>query len=473
MGEYLTVKGRNEEEQRIIDTVIENGQGHVFRFWNELNDSEKDLLIGDLKKCDFDMIERVFRILLNKKPLNRTVYPPDIIEIPNDDDSLLREKKAKELGEEFLKTSSVAVFTAAGGQSSRLGLDIPKGAFPVTPIKKKSLFQVHAEKIRFVENKYGVKIPWVIMTSETNHIQTRDFFDKNNYFGLNRDMVRFVKQGMYPAIDRYGKLILKEKYRIFMSPNGHGGTFSAMRDAGIYEWFDELGIKEIFYFQVDNVLVKICDPVFIGYHIQNKCEMSSKCVYKSDPDEKIGVFVVENGKVVVIEYIEIDRIKNYMGDNAPMFTAGNIAIHMLNVEFARNENVTGLKLPFHLAHKIIPYINEKGEKVVPDKPNGYKFETFIFDALRDVTSTIIMEVRREEEFSPLKNKTGKDSPETVERDQIKFFARWFEDAGILVPMNGDMPRYKLEVSPLFAAWEEDFLNKIDPSIRIESDVYIE
>ncbi len=467
------IKGRNSEEQRIIEKVFENGQGHVFRFWEELGDEEKDLLIRDLKKCDFDMIDRVFKILLNKKPINRTVHPPDIIEIADDEEDFKRERIAKEAGEELLRTGSVAVFTAAGGQSSRLGLDIPKGAFPVTPIKRKSLFQVHAEKIRFVEMKYGVKVPWIIMTSETNNKQTVDFFEENGYFGLDRKYVRFIKQGMYPAIDHYGKLILKEKYRIFMSPNGHGGTFAALRNAGIYEWFDELGIKEIFYFQVDNVLVKICDPIFIGYHVMNKCEMSSKCVYKSDPEEKIGVFVVENGKVVVIEYSEIDKIRNFMGKDAPMFTAGNIAIHMLNVNFARNENVTGLKLPFHLAHKIIPYVNEKGEKVKPEKPNGYKFETFIFDALRDVTSTIIMEVRREDEFSPLKNKEGKDSPETVLRDQIKFFARWFEDAGISVPMENGVPKYKLEVSPLFAAFEEDFLKKIDNNIRVNSDVYIE
>ncbi|RKX96535.1 MAG: UDPGP type 1 family protein [Spirochaetes bacterium] len=467
------VKGRNSVEQSIIEKVYDAGQGHVFRFWDELSDKEKDLLIEDLKQCDFELLEKVFQVSLRKKTKIGNVGTPEIIEIPKSPQDYKREKRAKKIGEDFIRTASLAVFTAAGGQSSRLGLNIPKGAFPVTPIKKKSLFQVHAEKIRFVQNKYNVSIPWVIMTSETNNEQTVKFFENNGFFGLNPEMVRFIIQGMNPAIDHYGKLILKEKYRLFMSPNGHGGIFSAMRKAGIYDWFDQLGIKEIFYFQVDNVMVKVCDPVFIGYHIENKCEMSSKCVYKDDPDEKIGVFLVKDGKVVVIEYIEIDQIKESMGDNAPMFTAGNIAIHMLNVDFARNENVTGLKLPFHLAHKKIPFIDEKGQRIEPEAPNGYKFETFIFDALRDVTRTIIMEVKREEEFSPLKNKSGKDSPETVLRDQLKLFARWFEDAGIPVPMEGGLPKYKLEVSPLFAAFEEDFLEKINTDIRIESDVYIE
>ena len=467
------VKGRNNTEQDLIERVYDAGQGHVFRFWNELTKNEKDLLIKDLKQCDFDLLENVFKVSLRKKPQIKNVKTPEIIELPKKREDYEFQNKTKQIGEEFIRSSSLAVFTAAGGQSSRLGLNIPKGAFPITPIKKKSLFQVHAEKIRFVQDKYNTTIPWVIMTSETNNVQTVNFFKENNYFGLNPKMVKFIIQDMNPAIDHYGKLILKEKYRLFMSPNGHGGTFSAMRKAGIYDWFDEFGIKEIFYFQVDNVLVKICDPVFIGYHLEKECEMSSKCVYKEDPNEKIGVFLIEDGKVVVIEYMEIDQIKEYMGDNAPMFTAGNIAIHMLNVEFARNENVTGLKLPFHLAHKVIPYIDENGSRVVPKTPNGYKFETFIFDALRDVTNTIVMEVRREEEFSPLKNKTGKDSPETVLRDQLKFFSRWFEDAGIPVPMNGDVPKYKLEVSPLFSAFEEDFLEKIDSNIRIESDVYIE
>ena len=467
------VKGRNSIEQEIIERVYDAGQGHVFRFWNELSDNEKDMLINDLKQCDFDLLEKIFKLSLTKKRDVKEVKTPEIIELPKKEEDFKREKIAKKRGEDFIKSSSLAVFTAAGGQSSRLGLNVPKGTFPVTPIKKKSLFQVHAEKIRFIQNKYNVVIPWVIMTSETNNKQTIQFFEENKYFGLDPKMVRFIIQGMNPAIDDYGKLILKEKYRLFMSPNGHGGTFSAMREAGIYDWFDDLGVKEIFYFQVDNVLVKICDPIFIGYHIENHCEMSSKCVYKDDPNEKIGVFLVENGKVVVIEYIEIDQIRQYMGENAPMFTAGNIAIHMLNVDFARNENVTGLKLPFHLAHKVIPYIDNNGKRIIPEKPNGYKFETFIFDALRDVTNTIIMEVRREDEFSPLKNKSGKDSPETVLRDQLRLFSRWFEDAGIPVPMHGDIPKYKLEVSPLFAAFEEDFLQKIDNNIRIESDVYIE
>jgi len=467
------IKGRNAAEKELIEKVYDAGQGHVFRFWNELSNKEKDYLIEDLKQCDFDLLEKVYRVSLRRKPQIRNVKTPEIIELPKNEHDFKLQDEAEKIGEEFIKSSSLAVFTAAGGQSSRLGLDIPKGAFLITPIKRKSLFQVHAEKIRFVQEKFNVSIPWVIMTSETNNEQTVKFFNDNNYFGLNPKMVKFILQGMNPAIDHYGKLILKEKYRLFMSPNGHGGTFSAMRKAGIYDWFNELGIKEIFYFQVDNVLVKVCDPVFIGYHIKNRCEMSSKCVYKDDPNEKIGVFLVEDGKVVVIEYMEIDQIKEYMGDDAPMFTAGNIAIHMLNVDFASNENVTGLKLPFHLAHKAIPYIDSKGNKIIPDTPNGYKFETFIFDALRDATHTTIMEVRREEEFSPLKNKSGKDSPETVFRDQIKFFARWFEDAGIPVPMNGDIPKYKLEVSPLYAAFEEDFLQKIDNNIRIESDVYIE
>ena len=467
------VKGRNDNEQRLIEKAYDAGQGHVLRFWNELNDEEKNLFIEDLKQCDFDLLESVFKSLLKKKSRIRTVQIPEIIELPKTKKDFVRQDKAKEIGERFIRSSSLAVFTAAGGQSSRLGLNMPKGAFSVTPIKKKSLFQVHAEKIRFVQEKYNTIIPWVIMTSETNYNQTVDFFKNNNFFGLKPDMVRFIRQGMNPAIDQYGKLILKEKYRLFMSPNGHGGVFSAMRNSGIYDWFNELGIKEIFYFQVDNVLVKICDPVFIGYHVHNKCEMSSKCLYKDNPDEKIGVFIVEDGKVVVIEYTEIDQIKSYMGDDAPMFTAGSIAIHMLNVGFARDENVTGLKLPFHLAHKVISYIDENGNKKLPETHNGYKFETFIFDALRDVTNTIILEVRREEEFSPLKNKSGKDSPETVLKDQLRFFSRWFEGAGIPVPMNGDLPRYKLEVSPLFAAFEEDFLEKINSDMRIESDVYIE
>lgn len=463
---------RNPEEKRVVDKAFENNQGQLLQFWGELNDSERDLLIQDLKKIDFYLLERVKPLTHGNDNKKRDIEPPELIEIPKTSSQIEEEREAYESGVSFLQNSKVACFTAAGGQSSRLGLDIPKGAYPITPVMGKSLFQVHAEKIVSLQKKFKAAFPWIIMVSETNRDETCKFFKSNNFFGLNPEYVRFIEQGMFPAIDESGKIFLKEKHRIFLSPTGHGGFFSALRDSGAISWLKELGISEIFYFQVDNVLVKILDPVFIGYHLQNRCEMSSKSVSKRNPQEKMGVFVKEKGKNMIVEYSELQSC-GLPFDEINKFSAGNIAIHIVNLKFASGENVSGLELPFHIAHKAIPHINEEGEKVLPQKSNGYKFETFIFDALRDVERSIVMEVKRDEEFSPLKNRSGSDSPETVLKDQILFFARWFESANINVPFSSDgYPLYKLEVSPLFAFFEKDFLEKIERGMAINRDTYI-
>lgn len=448
--------------------------GASIEFLDELNDKEKDLLLGDIQKIDFEALDKVDISIEESDLSTKDIMPPAIIQIPVTPSQIEDEKEAFEAGCSCLESSKGAVFTAAGGQSSRLGLDFPKGAYPVTPVMKKSLFQVHAEKIAYMQKRFQVKVPWIIMVSETNSEQTVEFFESHSFFGLDKNYIRFAEQGIFPALDKSGKIFLKEKYRVFLSPSGHGGTFSALKDSRALLWLKELGIQEIFYFQVDNILAKILDPVFIGYHIRENCAMSSKCVRRKSPNEKVGVFVVENGRTAVIEYSEISKISSLGSQGAESFMAGNIAMHIINVGFAENQTSGGLKLPFHIANKIVPYINEKGERVVPEKPNGLKIETFIFDALRDAEKAIIMEAKREEEFSPLKNKSGDDSPQTVLRDQILFFSSWFRDAGISVPLLSDgTPRYKVEISPLYAFFKEDFLDKIDRRIKIDRDIYIE
>jgi UDP-N-acetylglucosamine/UDP-N-acetylgalactosamine diphosphorylase len=468
------IKGRNPEEKNLIEKILKFNQGHLFHFWEELDNTGKDSLINDIRSIDLEVVKRAMNLVSRKENRQRKISPPQIIALPASEEENEKRKKADEVGTRYLKSSKVAVFTAAGGQSSRLGLNIPKGAFRVTPIKKKSLFQVHAEKILFMQKKYQSQIPWLIMVSETNRDQTLEFFQKNHFFGLDEDSVRFIEQGMYPAFDEQGKIFLKSKNSVFLSPSGHGGTFQALNDSGALTWLKESGIEEIFYFQVDNVLVKVLDPVFIGYHVSNKCEMSSKCVSKRDPMEKLGVFVVEDGKVTVVEYSELSGLLSDSTDfTVESYSAGSIAIHMLNVDFAKKMGEGVYTLPLHLAHKAIPYTDSSGKRVVTDRPNGYKAETFIFDALKKVTSTIIMEVRRDIEFSPLKNKSGEDSPQTVFEDQLRLFAQWFNIVGISVPHNDRaLPLYKLEVSPLFASMEEDFLEKVVPDIVVDKDTYL-
>jgi UDP-N-acetylglucosamine/UDP-N-acetylgalactosamine diphosphorylase len=469
------VLGRNSPEEKLISLLQKNDQEHLLRFWDELNDAERDLLLEDIRKIDFGLFRRFLDIGKTDIPKERNFELPPVIEIPKTTGQKKREKAAFDAGCDCIAGSKLAVFTAAGGQSSRLGLDYPKGAFPVTPVRKKTLFQVLAEKICYMKNRFGVEIPWVIMVSETNREQTRSFFDANRFFGLKSGLVRFVEQGTFPALDHSGKIFLRERGRVFSNPSGHGGTFLALKDSGALSWLDELGVEEIFYCQVDNVLVKVLDPAFIGYHVTARSDMSSKCVMKNDPMEKVGVFVLENGRTVVVEYTELEQLEGQrQGPGLESLRAGSIAIHMINARFARQLVSGGQKLPLHRAHKVVPHVGPNGGMIKPERPNGYKIETFIFDALRYARNSVVMEVRREEEFSPLKNRSGKASPSTVENDQIQFYTRWLEEAGIEVPKDTDGASiHKIEISPLFASIKEDFLEKVPKMLSIDGDTYIE
>jgi UDP-N-acetylglucosamine/UDP-N-acetylgalactosamine diphosphorylase len=369
----------------------------------------------------------------------------------------------------------VAAFLVAGGQGTRLGYSGPKGKFRISPIKEKSLFQLHAEKILAMSRKYRANIPWYIMTSDTNHQETVDFFETCEYFGLNPKDVVFFSQEMIPALDANGRLILDAKDHIFTNPNGHGGSLSALKKSGALEDMRRRGIDLIFYFQVDNVLVKICDPVFLGYHVQNQAHMSTKVVAKTDPYEKVGVLGRMNGRLGVIEYSDLsDEQKEARNpDGSLKFGAGNIAIHVLNVDFVEQENQGGLRLPWHIAHKKIPYLDENGKRIEPKEPNGYKFETFVFDALGDAEKTVILEVKREEEFSPVKNAQGVDSPATARRDMINLFGSWLEKAGVPIPRDSqNNVKGKIEISALFALDEEELIHKIDPDLKFEGRLYL-
>ncbi|MFW6139352.1 MAG: UTP--glucose-1-phosphate uridylyltransferase [Spirochaetota bacterium] len=469
------IKARTVHEQEIIDKVYRHGQEHLLRFWEQLNEQQKDLLVSDLEKIDFVLIREALPLIKEKKAAARYVSPPEVIHVPESGAERERRKEAERKGASLISGSKAAALTAAGGQSTRLGIDAPKGTYPVTPVKKKSLFQVLAEKILAAQRKYSVKIPWIIMVSKTNRDQTIDFFKSNGFFGLDPGYVRFIEQGMNPAIDQEGKIFLAEKHRVFLSPNGHGGVFGALKNSGSFHWLNQMGAQELFYFQVDNVLVRVLDPVYVGYHALGDCQMSSKGVKKKDPSEKMGVFVREDGRTALVEYSELFSVHlEQGGDAAKTLMAGNIAIHMISLDFAQEVAAGELKLPFHLAYKKVPHVDEHGNTIKPQRPCGYKIESFIFDALKLASRTMIMEVERQKEFSPLKNRSGDDSPETVYRDQVLLYARWLEDAGIDVPRDHEgMPKYSLEVSPLFAACEEEFVDKVDKNLAVNKDTYIE
>ncbi len=468
------IKEENAQWQAVIDQVYQNGQGHIFKYWSWLSSQDKHTFIEQLARIDWPQINRLIDLALNpQKKVKQKIEPVEVITLK---DRQQRDARVLPLGERALRDGKVGVCLVAGGQGSRLGFDGPKGCFPITPVQKKSLFQLHAEKIKAVSLKYGITLPWYIMTSRSNNDATIEFFRANRYFGLGKENVFFFIQEMIPAVDRQGKFILESKNRIFESPNGHGGVIKALWESGAIDDMKCRGIDYLFYFQVDNVLVKMCDPVFIGYHIEERAQMSNKVVRKVSPEDRVGVICKIGNKVGVVEYSDLDAEHMYARNDKGelIFWAGSIAIHVLDVAFLEQENKNGFKLPFHVAEKAIPYLNERGELVKPREKNGFKFETFIFDALLDAQKTCTIEVDRLKEFSAVKNKEGFESPQTARDDLMRNYALWLKNAGIDVPLkNNSLPLYPLEISPLFALDEEDVKLKKDKIPPISGPAYIE
>ena len=361
--------------------------------------------------------------------------------------------KAEARGHELLKQGKVGAFLVAGGQGTRLGYEGPKGEFPVTPIKNKPLFQVFAEQLLAHSRDGGRPIPWYIMTSQVNDAPTREFFKKHNYFNYNPANVIFFQQGMMPAFDmNTGQMLMAGKNSLALSPDGHGGSLRALKVSGALDDMEKRGVEHLSYFQVDNPLVHTIDPLFLGLHDLTGSEMSSKTIPKSHAMEKVGNFAIGDGRLQVIEYSDLpEQLARQTGpDGKPLFNAGSIAIHALRRDFIERLNEGHqLKLPWHRAEKKVPYINEKGETIKPEKPNAIKLEQFVFDAIPLAKNPIVYTTRREEEFSPVKNAQGDDSPATSKRDQSRRAAEWLELAGVNVHRTHCEPP-PLEISPLFA-----------------------
>ena len=432
------------------------GQGHVLRFLEDLDDAGKRKLLGQIAALDLDAIPGLVETYVTGKPpldLPADIGPVDVLPREPSGDQKARYKTAAERGRQLLKDGKVAAFLVAGGQGTRLGYDGPKGEYPVTPIEKKPLFQVFAEQLLAASRDAGRPVPWYVMTSDANDAATRAFFDKHDFFGYDAENVTFFAQGMMPAFGLDGKMLLASKDSLALSADGHGGSLRALDKTGALADMRKRGVEHLSYFQVDNPLVRCLDPLFLGLHDESGSEMSSKTIPKAGPLEKVGNFVTAGGKTQVIEYSDLpdDLARQTNADGGLRFNAGSIAIHALRVGFVERLNAGGrLKLPWHRAEKKVPHVDEAGREVKPEKPNAVKLEQFVFDAIPLAEHAIVYETDRAEEFSPVKNAEGSDSPETSRRDQVRRAARWLTAAGVAVPMTGGEPDCTIEISPLFA-----------------------
>ncbi|MCZ6675524.1 MAG: UDPGP type 1 family protein [Verrucomicrobia bacterium] len=443
----------------LISQFENAGQGQVFRFWDELSPGQQTSLLEEAEEIDMEEIAQLHRsLVLNSQDEHHDfpdLEPAPFIAHPAQGGDSSAWAEARNVGDSALRSGSVAAFVVAGGQGTRLGYDKPKGIYPVTPLKEKSLFQVFAEKIRAAENTYETTIPWFIMASHGNFQDTVDFFESNNHFGLQSGQVHFFRQGRMPAIDLEGKILLSCKSSIAMSPDGHGGSLRALVRSGATKIMEENGIDVLSYFQVDNPLIKVIDPAFIGFHLQSQSGMSSKMIPKAYAEEKVGVFCTQQDKTVVIEYSDLPEDLMHARDESGQlkFLSGSIAIHMLSREFVNQmggAGSTNTSLPFHRADKKIPTLDDEGNPIEPESPNGVKFEMFVFDALPFSEKTVVIETQRSSDFSPVKNAEGLDSPHTSKEDQMKEFVSWLNTAGEAVATDANgVPLQLIEVSPLF------------------------
>ncbi len=441
------------------------GQSQVLRFYDQLPPAGQEKLARQLRALDLDAIaELVETQVRQKQPVQipQNIEPVDAY--PREPDASRRTlyQDAAERGQALLRRGHVGAFLVAGGQGTRLGYDGPKGEYPVTPIKKKPLFQVFAEQLRCHASNAGHEIPWYILTSDINDGPTRDFFKKNDHFSYDPANIVFVQQGMMPAFSMDGQMLLAERDSLALSPDGHGGSLRALDKSGALADMRRRGVEHLSYFQVDNPLVHCIDPFFLGLHDLTGSEMSSKTIPKANALEKVGNFVFADGVVQVIEYSDLPEALALQTnpDGSLRFNAGSIAIHALRVSFVERLNASGrLQLPWHRAEKKVPSINETGETIKPEKPNAVKLEQFVFDAISLAKNAMVYTTDRAEEFSPVKNADGVDSPATSRRDQIRRASRWLMDAGVEVPQKAGEPDAVLEISPLLAVNAEQLIQR--------------
>ena len=470
-----------EKLQEMERLLRKHSQSHLLAFWGDLKRDQRDGLIGQLNALDWPKIDAWVAKYVKKAAsagVPRELTPPEFYPAePTDARQRGKYAKALKLGKRLISAGKVAAFVVAGGQGTRLGLPVPKGDLPISPIKNKTLFRVFAETIAVVSERYKATCPWYVMTSPLNHDDTVGIFRKNGYYGLDSDNVILFQQGSLPNFGFDGRILLAEKGKIASSPDGHGGSLKALYESGAVEDMKKRGIEYISYWQVDNPLINIFDPLFIGLHALDGAEMSSKTVIKAGPFERVGNFCVADGKLTVIEYSDLpdELAKKEDPDGSLVFQLGSIAIHIISTAFVERLNAKGFSLPIHRAVKKIQYIDSNGYRVEPDKPNGVKLETFVFDALPLAANSIIIETIRKEEFAPTKNTTGTDSVETTRQMMIDRAAGWLESAGVEIPRKADgSPDCILEIAPSFAVYKEDVAENLDqiPPIKPGQSVFL-
>lgn len=444
----------------------EHGQEHLLHFFEDLDEAGQESLLKQIRDLDVSRINGLYQDLV----VNReTAISDELSAIPAVTLAELPETERHRLWELGLKTiadGKVCAFLVAGGQGSRLGFDGPKGAFDIGLPSGKSLFQLQAERLKHIGDLAGVSIPWYIMTSPQNHEDTVTFFKNHEYFGLKADDICFFPQGTLPSVDEDGRILMAARDEVSANPDGSGGCFRAFKEAGLLDDLSKRGIEHVFFYGVDNALVRVVDPYFIGFAVDRDKEISSKAVAKKVPEEKVGVFAYRNGNPAIIEYTELpeDLARQRSEDGKLLYGSGNIVTHVIKTSFL--ERVLEKDPPYHIAHKKVDHVDEAGRLVKPKEPNAWKFEALYFDLFQFADDMSILNIRREEEFSPVKNFEGVDSKDTAREMFLELCTGWVKALGIDAPM-------PLEISPLLSIYGDGLDREtLEPKVLAATTGYI-
>ena len=403
----------SDKLNKIKNIVSKYKQEHLLSFYDELSPLEKDYLLNQIENIDFD---NLFTLYENSMK-DDNISLKDISGINHYEKNKLSDTQIEyytKIGENIISSSHLAVVTMAGGQGTRLGYKGPKGTYMLDlEPDKKSLFQIMCEDIKRSNEKYNVVIPWYIMTSEENDFATKTFFEDNNYFNYPKDKITFFKQGKLPIITIDKKLILQELYMIKEASNGNGNVFSSMKNQNIFDNMKENNIKWISFGGIDNILLKNVDPLFLGLTIDNNYEIASKSIFKKGALEKTAVYCKKYGKPSILDYDLIDLELSELKDENGLFVyrEANILSHLMSFDAALK--VSDFDLKYHRAFKKNAFVNDEGMKQIPDFPNSFKFENFIFDGFEFFDDMLLLRVNENDEFAPIKDFTGIYNPDTA------------------------------------------------------------
>jgi UDP-N-acetylglucosamine/UDP-N-acetylgalactosamine diphosphorylase len=449
-------------------------QQHLLQFWHELSFAQRQHLASQIAQIDLDLMRRLATadgVHEAWQSVMARAESPTAFRLGEPGEAFSR-RQAQQAAEQLLADGRVGAILVAGGQGTRLGYPHPKGMYRIGPVSQRSLFQMHIEQLRAVAARYGRPVPLFLMTSPATHDETLEYLERHHRFGLATEDLHVFCQGIMPAIDDQGRLLLEAKDQVFLGPDGHGGMLAALVRSGGLARARELGLEALFYFQVDNPMVSICDRELIGFHALADSEMTTLVVAKQAPTDKVGNVVSVDGRLMVVEYSDLPAEAAARRDTRGglLFWAGSIAVHVFRVDFLQRAARLPEALPFHRARKKVPYVNQHGALVSPPEANATKFEKFIFDLMPLAHNAIVVEGDARDIFAPLKNASGalSDTPETTRAALSQRAARWFREAGGVLD-DGVL----LEISPFVALDAERLRGKIAAGTRLEQDTYLQ